>query len=368
MVESIAFKNEHFEEVCRVMHVCGLEFDDAIFHRHFLGNPLMEQNEAQSCLQGIVLVDDDRVVGFQGVVLRELYINTKPIFAYEMGVLGIEKKYRLYAPLLTGMLYAQKQVFAFYGNTSSLAASRMYKIARFKDGPESCARIRYSVNSWGCFLPIAISKTRWKRLSSSCLLPLFGSVIGAIYRIFKRLPPLQSKTNMKVLKRIDQDLFSDFWNHYIENNKGLVASRAPEILEWLFAKEVEKENNCILGRFDRERLVGYIVLRQTKMPNSDAKRFFVADWIAINNDKAILADLLRDGSLFCESQGGVVFEILGYPSSYQGLISRYLPFSRKIAANSFQFKTTDEFEDDFFRDQADSGWFWGAMDADRCVT
>jgi len=367
VIKAKEFHEQHFTDVCNVMHSCGLGFDNHIFHRHFLQNPIANRTNISSCIQGVVLTDGDRVVGFQGAVLRELFFKKNPVLAYEMGVLGIEKDYRLYAPMLTNILFNQKQVIAFLGNTFSLAASRMYKMARFKNGPDSCTQIRFGIILWRMFLPSVISRTRFRKYAKSLLVRSLGLVIDVVCSLFIRLPYVQSMTDSKVLRSIDQNTFCDFWDDYLENNEGLVMSRTPDVLEWLFGEEIALGRNTLIGRFDKEKLVGYIVLRQKKLPNSDSERFVVIDWIAINNDKRVLSDLLRDGREYTLSQGAAVLEILGYPESCQEVISQYFPFKRKIIANSFMYKTVDSSQSEAFREQADKGWFWGAMDADRCV-
>jgi len=169
------------------------------------------------------------------------------------------------------------------------------------------------------------------------------------------------------MTEIDGQLFSVFWRRYLEKNSGLVSSRDPHILKWLFDQELTCGNDHLIGRFEQEALVGYIVLRKKRMPDGNGVRFFVSDWIALGNDTRILGDLLRDACACVKKQKGAVLEVVGYPDWVQKLIARYLPCRRRIAANTFIYKAGDSFSSDSFCEQANAGWFWGAYDADRSV-
>jgi hypothetical protein len=95
----------------------------------------------------------------------------------------------------------------------------------------------------------------------------------------------------------------------------------------------------------------------------------VADWIALENDKDILSDLLRDAVLGLRQIKSAAFlECIGFRMDVQNVIHRHLPFSRRAPNNSTNYKAhTLEMKQAL--EVADrTGWFFGPYDGDRCMT
>lgn len=366
-VEAVPFDPSQFSAVCHCMRTCGLALDECLFRRHFLTSPLSAHSQDALRVCGITLVDGKKVVGFQGLVVREIYRGQERMSAYEMGVLGIDPAYRLYAPLLTRMMRQQADCCAFYGNTSSPQASRMYKAFGFHDGSDSCARICFHVCDWTEFIRVVVSKSVKLKWMPSWLIPIVGAMLNAVWRVVKPVPYEKSDTTSRLLSSIEFGLFDNFWKCYLQNNIGLVSSRHPDVLNWLFDEELRQGNNLLIGRFKQNILVGYLVLRRNALQGGASPRYVVADWIALENDPLVLGDLLLDAIRHVQAHGGAVVELIGYPESVQTLIAKYLPLHRKTATNTFIYKTTDSAQMEEFAREAASGWFWGAFDADRCV-
>lgn len=366
MVAAIPFEDGHFDGVCEALHRCGLDFDREVFRRHFFGAP------RPSCAQGpvikgVVLVDGAHVVGFQGLVAREIFDGLKPRLAYEMGALGIEKDYRFHVPLMSQLMNEQMDAAAFYGNTVNGSSARMHKALRFKEGPDSCAFIRYRVLAWPAFASNICAKIPRLRWVPRWALMVAGGLLGGVMRVLKPLPRTRSATVSRPLAEFDGALFSAFWNKCLAHNSGLTSARSPEVLAWLFEPGLKRGTHVLIGRFDGGRLAGYVVLKRNTLPDGRTVRFFVADWIALDNDEKVLSDLLRDACLEAQRQGGAVLEILGYPEHVQQLISSYLFLGRSVGVNTFMYKTRDAGSLSLFAERANAGWFWGAFDADRCV-
>ncbi len=366
MVEAVPFEERHFDGVCQALHNCGLDFDREAFRRHFFGAP-EPSCAAGGVIKGVVLTDGPSVVGFQGLVARELFFGAQPKLAYEMGALGIEKDYRFHVPLMSQLMNGQTDAAAFYGNTVNGLSARMHKALRFKEGPGSCALIRYRVLSWPAFVPNICEKVPRLRRVPRWAAAFGGWLLGGVMRLLRPLPRLRSTTVSRVLPDIDAPLFSAFWKDYLAFNAGVVSSRSPDVLTWLFGPGLRRGEHLLVGRFDGASLAGYIVLRKNVLPDGKTARYFVADWIARKNDEGVLADLLHDACAAARERGGAVLEILGYPAGVQGLIGAYLPMSRPLGVNTFMYKTHDSGAAAAFAEQADAGWFWGAFEADRCV-
>ena len=367
VVAAIPLTERHLDAALALLHACGLSIAPELFRRHFFEAPPCRWPEPDGPLKGLVLADGERVVGFLGLVGRELYCRQEVHPVYEMGALAIAPDYRLYAPLLTRQLDRRQPALAFYSNTANPQAVRMFHAAGFEEGCPTNARICFRICDWrGMLGSVARRHPRAEKLPV-WLIGGFGSLLNMGRPVAQRLPPEQGGAVGRRLKNVDPDLFCGFWTRLLETNRGLVSSRHPAVLEWLFGEDLRGGRALLLARFVQERLAGYLVLRRRPLPAPGAFRYMVADWIAENNDCGILGDLLRDACRQASADGAALIELIGYPGQLQPLVARYLPRHRPAAANTFIFKVTGRMPAADFRREADAGWFWGPFDADRCV-
>jgi hypothetical protein len=367
MVSAIPFAERHCEVALALLHTCGLNIGLELFRRHFLEAPPCRWPDTEGPLKGLVLVDGERVVGFLGLVGRELYCRENALPAYEMGALGISPAYRLYAPLLMRQLDRQREAHAFYSNTANAQAVRMFHAAGFQDGCATNARICFRVFNWHGLLRNAARMHPRIGSLPGWLVGGLGSMLNAGQPVAHPLPRPRSGSVGRSLTSVDPALFDDFWNRVLETNRGLISSRQPAVLEWLFGADLRGGKAMLLTRLVQNRLAGYLVLRQRPLPAPGTFRYVVADWIAVDHDSAILGDLLRDACIQARADGATLIEMIGYPDNIQNLVARFLPRHRPVAANPFIFKVTGPMPAADFRREADAGWFWGPFDADRCV-
>ena len=367
MVAAIPFAEHHLDAALALLRSCGLEIEPARFRRHFFEAPPCRWPEPDGPLKGLVLADGERVVGFLGLVGRELYCRQEFQPAYEMGAFAIAPDFRLYAPLLTRQLDRRQSALAFYSNTANVQAVRMFHAAGFEDGCPTNARICFRVCDWrGLLRNAALGHSRIGRLPG-WLAGGLGSLLNAGQPVAQPLPRPRGGSTGQCLMEIDPALFGGFWTRVLETNRGLVSSRHPAVLDWLFGEDLRGGRALLLARFVQERLTGYLVLRRRPLPAPGTFRYVVADWIAGNDDFGVLGELLHDACLRARADGATLIELIGYPGKLQPLVARYLPRHRPAAANPFIFKVTGRMPAADFRREADAGWFWGPFDADRCV-
>ena len=203
-----------------------------------------------------------------------------------------------------------------------------------------------------------------RKTASILASPVFS--VMAPFRV-SPLPPEKSFLIPLQIKQINTELFDPFWKTLLGDNKGLLTSRRPDVLEWTFGEGLKTGRYVILGRFDKnERLLGEITLERRRY---DAGSLFrVVDWIALRKDRAVLGDLLRDAVLFAAKQRGFLLELVGFEENIQPLIAAYLPGKRQLShkSNTFFMKFKDkQLRKDAPR-LADDGWFYGPFDGDSC--
>ena len=326
--------------------------------RKLLGNPMR-----RICPEaGDIAYESGNPVVFQAAIPRQGYVRDKAFLGIAGGLLA--SKHGASPVSLIGLMertnaprYGSVVVF---GNTAipvSMKLNRMLGVDGI--GCPSCGIVRFAVLRWGGFVKFCLHG----RLPS--LLVHLLNWLGVLTRplFFRRW---RSKTIGTRLGAIDSKLFDGFWSDYLKKNDGVVLSRTAEELEWMFGEDVDTGRNLLFVRKDGSRLCGYIVARAM---NAERTRWMVADWIALDNDKDILSDLLRDAVLGLRQIKSAAFlECIGFRMDVQNVIHRHLPFSRRAPNNSTNYKAhTPEMKQAL--EVADrTGWFFGPYDGDRCMT
>lgn len=291
-----------------------------------LDNPL---RKTLGCVAaGEVAYQDDAPFAFQGAILRRLFIGQREI----CGVVGSTLASRpetspvLLMKLMKSTIKPRGGSELFFGNTSNVTSMKMNRmLGVLGRGPASCEVSRFVPIVWPRF-------AKWLLPSPRC------HVIESFY----------------------PELFDSFWHEYISANAGLVSSRTAEELEWMFGDGLRDGSVVVLGSFGKDhKLDGYIILRISQ----NRRKWMVHDWIAINNDKVVLKDLLKSAVRYLrKNKAGLILEAIGYPDFVQDVIAEVLYFKRKMPNNSFIWEFSDK------KSSVPVGsWFFGAYDGDRAM-
>lgn len=280
---------------------------------------------------GDVAYQDDRPVGFQAAVLRRLHLGREEFIGVVGGMLGMEDGASpvLLMQLMKRSIAPRGGSTLFFANTANAASMKMNRLLGVKGkGPITCERIRFASAFWPKMLKVLVPRPRAKRLMS-----------------------------------FEPKLFDDFWRRYLIANKGVVCSRTTEELRWVFGDRTESGEVVVLGSLNGDNLAGYIVLKRSKfvVRGLEFQRWMILDWIALDNDRMILAGLLRDALRFLRRETrAMLLESIGFPEFVEPILAKYLPFRRKTESNSFLYQFTDT-------NQVipEGSWFFGPYDGDR---
>lgn len=329
-------------------------------------NPDLRMGGAGELPTGFVLEEDGQIIGYHDAFPREIFDGQTPYKALYRGSLYIEKSRRDHAhlPMLFFTELKQKWCDLFVVNSANEQGGRANKALRFTPGPESCAGVRIRIFSYSGTLLYGISRSkRFSRVPRAVCVPVCR-ILGGLWRAAKcvcrgRVPKERTKLTARRIEAITDDVFQPFWEELLGTNRGVLTSRRPDVLRWTFNYGLETGRKVILGRFDGERLRGYIVLRMVTTRDG-MPRVRVNDWIAIGNDEDVLGDLLRDAVEFVRKEKkGILLQMTGFPESVQPLIRQYLPV-RRTKPNAFFYKAKNS---ELAGHLADS-WFFGPYDGD----
>lgn len=315
-----------------------------------LRNPFVEPGE--NC--GDVAYIDDRPVGVQLAIKRQLFCKDRPFFGTIGGMLAMDSGDSAPALLVSMMKSTKAERWnrkLYYANTANPTSMKMNRLIGVKgQGVSSCEHVRFSVIKLGGFL----------RLMSRGRIPAF--LANAADRVSCALARLLIRP-VVIEQGIRREELDAFWAAYLKTNDGVVSSRTGSELEWAFGDEVSAGSAIMIAERDEGRIVGYVVLKESA---TSPGRWLVADLIAIENEARILERLLRKARRCLKrNERACLLECIGFPMKAQKVIGRVLPCSRKTSNNSFIYLTFDADVEAAIK--SDKGWFFGPYDGDRCL-
>ena len=310
---------------------------------------------------GDVVYEKGTPVGFQAAILRRGLVEGQEFLCVVGGMLAMKKEVSPVSlvSLMKATIRPRGGSSLFLANTSIPTSMKMNRLLGVDgQGGASCGVVRFAILRLGQFVRFCLHGRlpRWTAY--------IGDAVGCCLSPFF-LRRQRTNTVPRQMMEFRAEEFNGFWGEYAASADGIVLSRTAEELTWMFSDGLQRGRNVLLTRNAGNRLVGYIVLRAK---DRDRNRWLIVDWIALNNDRDILSDLLGDAVGFLRRTASAAFlESIGFRSDVQDIIQRHLPFTRKAPNNSTIYKAfTDEIDRELKKADC-HGWFFGPYDGDRCM-
>lgn len=245
-----------------------------------------------------------------------------------------------------------------FGNTCCSSTSQMDEVNGAILGPASCTNFRYAVIRVIDFVQYVIRRKIFRMG-----IPHWDDALPVGNAWSRRVGDIEVKREFSFCT----ESLSSFWTRYLRGNKGLVASRTPEELAWIFNDRLVKSQCVLLGAYTRNECVGYIILTS---PSASARRWCIGDMIALRNDAEIISVLLSSAKRFLRRcTPAFLFETIGFPMCIQDTIALHMPFKRKVNCNFFSYAFADQDWKDRYSKLINSSvsWFFGPYDGDMCM-
>ena len=333
--------------------------------KKLLSNPLRSPGDDI----GTVVCDGDEVVGVTGSIVRRLYFGREPFYGINGGFLAMRHDA---PPTLLFLLLkrAHKPRFGsmlFYSNTCSPSTVKMKPCVGVKNaGPDSWLEIRYArLRRYPSFRrrvrrSLGLSLPEFPPFAGRPVSPLACVAEGRVFAEDKR-------RGLVATARQDFAWADEFFSAYLKGNDGVVSSRTTAELNWFFGEEISAGRSIVLVAEGGRGVEGYVVVRPSLY---DPSRWFVADAIALGNDKDVLAllfDAAKASVLACS--GAERLDIIGFPMSIRSVIAKAFPKISPMLCNGFMWGFSDaDFERRCVEGMADGkGWFFGPYDGDFCL-
>lgn len=157
--------------------------------------------------------------------------------------------------------------------------------------------------------------------------------------------------------------FEEFWKRFLSGNDGVISSREPKRLQWLFDDSI-KAGKVLLATAEKNRNIeGYVLIRE-KGVGKWPKSYEIIDICAIGSDADCLKGLCAEAKRMATEHGGIKLYFSGsMPDQEKWLDPIFKHHGKEECYFLFRTKDTEILQSL----EKNQGWFFGPFDGERCM-
>lgn len=324
---------------------------------YILTNPL--RSECASC--GDIVYEDGRPVCIQAAILRKMYYGQKPFLGVVGGFLARlpDASPETLLQVISRTISSRGGSSLFFANTAVKTTVKLFGLLKVKkNGGPTWMRMRVRT-----FRPL----TRWYMMQCE-LHPRLPKLKFASEPISAEDVAVSQSGRLSVCRRMsfDEQGFGDFWTRYLKENQGVVSSRDPVTLKWIFEQQLNNGRALMFCAFEGECLVGYCIVNRSA---STTRVWRLIDMLAIGDNPSVLDCLLGGAIKYLKAKTSAVsISVKGFPKKVDSLLKHHFPFEVKSAHNPFLYAAQgDKLLDDAVERSLSDGWFGCPYDGDAVL-
>ena len=247
-----------------------------------------------------------------------------------------------------------------YGKRAYTVNKKVYKM---NEPPYRSGEYRFCVLDCSAYL-LAIL---WRiRLRSNILNRLVYLILRPVAWIVRAASNLRFDSDgySYVRKNGFEDArFDDFWKRFLAGNDGVISSREPKRMQWLFHDSI-KAGKVFLATAEKNGCIeGYVLIRE-KGEGRCPKSFDIVDICAIGNNIDCLKGLCFEAKRLAAEKGGIKLYFSGSMPNQEKWLDQVFRYRGKDVCY-FMFGTKDlEIAESL---KQNKGWFFGPFDGERCL-
>jgi hypothetical protein len=339
------------------------------WERIWRSNPALQGRE-QPLPLGWVLESEGRVVGYLGNIASQYRFRGRTLTAVTGHGLVVEPEHRALSITLNAAFYRQQFVDLYLSTTAIEIVGKIARIFKADKLPQPDYEVLFWVLRPGAFARGLMEKLRPTPALSAAGRVLASSAIAAdSFLRFRR--PRRRRSSLTVREISVGEIgieFEALWSAKLSEGNRLLAVRDPSTLRWHFGTPGDEgvtQVYCVYSASPAARLLGYVVVR-TDPPNTcGLRKTTVADLFALNDDPAVLAELIVAAHDHAQLAGSHVLEVLGFPPAVRQVCARWNPYTRKYPSCPFFYRAADP---ELHRTMADSSvWYASPFDGDTTL-
>ena len=233
---------------------------------------------------GWVLESDEGIHGYLGNLPQSFSIDNTRVVGATCTSYLVQKMWRAHSVKLMRAFFTQpgvQMVYSTTANANSVPLYKLYKAETLAD-PKVTQSLLW-VASDRSFIEFAL-----RRKGLTAFLP-FGKLLAPVLHSLRTLvgyaspPAVAFGGAIRQLQASDVgDAFDDLWQT-VKEQPGLWLARNKELVQWRYSNPDTLEDMVLLGAFEREILVGYLIAKADRKPNDKVSRVYLLDMVVNPN-------------------------------------------------------------------------------------
>ena len=257
-------------------------------------NPYYQELDAD-VFYGWVMEQDEKIVGFFGYLPRVYFLNQKKITVYIASNWGVLKPYRRFTYLLCNAFFNSFPQQLKLTTTAITPTGKIFTMFKGKKFPDAELNQAYVI-------PFKLEKLLRIKLSTA---PVLYTIAKPFLQLLNFIMPVAFQCRFFWKKQVVQQInseelpadFEEFWQSYLQQSNGLLASRSLQTMQWVYA-DVKKENRKRIFLYrskESNQILGYAsLILEPVVTSPDMKRYKIGDLLALNEQvkKEIIQQLI----------------------------------------------------------------------------
>lgn len=163
--------------------------------------------------------------------------------------------------------------------------------------------------------------------------------------------------------------FQRYWKEFLAKNDGLITSRDPKRMSWLFDDSLKAGTAALIVAEKGNDPCGYVLVRKMRAEHGRSfSDYLICDICAIGHDEECLRALAFAAVSFVGKRGGLRLLMVGslpnqtkwlFPALRHHLVYKHPTFMYKL------YKGRGDMINESLKDGR--GWFFGPLDGERCL-
>ena len=365
-MEIVPITKDNLEKFSEAAAKFGMPRSEGWLRRTMFDPTVEDLAGADSCRGHMSVVDGGEVVAVQGYYYQPCYFKQRKILGGTGCVMGANHRY---GEELLRVLdrNAETRIKCQLGFGNVLANKRSAKVAkvtgRMVEPPYRPYDVRVAVADCSAYpltvldrlrVPIGVRNVIWMMLRP----------LSWVLKLVRAVTARRSAFEIISIREFSTAQWEDFWQRFLAANTGVISSREPLRMSWLFEASIRAGKVYAMAAVRNGRVEGYAMIREM-VGKGWAKTFEVIDICAVNNDCDCLRALAKAAVCEAGRHRGVKVMFFGHMPKQEMWLDGVFRIRRQADHAFVLCSSRDaEIKESLLRNE---GWFWGPFDGERCM-
>ena len=289
---------------------------------------------------GWVLEVEQLVVGYIGNVPRRYRAQGRPVLVACARAFVVDTAFRRHALKLIAAFFAQETAALFLFTGANPMAAPLYEMAQAKRLPQAeFNEALYWVVSAGGLIGAALAKRKVPLWAAKLVSAVAGPLID-LGLWFSR-PKFKRNRDLRVAEIPATEIgpaFDDLWARWsADAGDACTAERSAIQLRWQFGHPAIARAARLVGVWQADQLMGYVILTRWDAPAVGLRRLMIADLIAIEHRPALVQALMLAALAHARATDVHVVQCTGLPSAVRESMHVLGPRQRTLTDSAFYY-------------------------------